>query len=407
MKVYNKTILSNGITVITEDISFIESFSLGFFINVGSIDETKSTSGISHFIEHMMFKGTKTRSPRRIAEEIESLGGYLNAFTSKEHTCYYGRGLTVHLEKTFRVLSDMIQNSVFNEKEIEKEANVIVDELYDIEDSPEEIIFDHFEENIFHGNSIAYPIIGTEKNIQSFKRETFLDYIDKNYINSNIVIVNSGNVAHDKIVSFAEKYFNSSFKKKGKKRKKISLKDAKDLRIKKDIQQSHLIIGRPTYGIKDIRRTKISLLSHILGEGSSSRLFQTVREKNGIAYQINSFYNVFSDISAFGVYLSTNEKSIDKAVSLINKEFDKLKNKKISDRELKKAKEYLKGQIIMGLESTTNRMIRIANSELYFGKIRTLEETISEIEEVTSEDILNISNDVLNEKLMSQIIISS
>jgi len=320
LKSYNKTILPNGITILTEDISFIESFSLGFFINVGSIDETKSTSGISHFIEHMMFKGTETRSARKIAEEVESLGGYLNAFTSKEHTCYYGRGLTNHLEKTFKVLSDMIQNSVFDEKEIEKEANVIVDEFYDIEDSPEEIIFDHFEANIFKGNSIAYPIIGTEKNIQSFKRDTFLEYINKFYINSNIVIVNSGNVAHEIIVSFAEKYFNPTFQQKGKKRKKITLKDAEDLRIKKDIQQSHLIIGRPTYGIKDIRRTKVSLLSHILGEGSSSRLFQTVREKNGIAYQINSFYNLFTDISAFGVYLSTNEKSIDKAVSLINKE---------------------------------------------------------------------------------------
>lgn len=401
------TILPNGIRIISETLPYVKSFSLGFWFNVGTRDENDNNNGISHFIEHMLFKGTKNRSASQIADEIESLGGYLNAFTSKEHTCYYGRGLSRHIEKTFEVLADMVQYPAFKNKEIKKEAGVVVDELYDIEDNPEELIFDKFESMLFKGNDLSRPIIGTTKNILSFKREDILSYLKDNYTFDNLFIVASGAVNHQDLVEFTKKYFSKDLGKSKRKRKKLNLNQTEDLYVFKDIQQSHFIMGKPTYGYDNKNRIKVSLLSHILGEGSSSRLFQSIREKNGIAYQVNSFLNSFLDISTFGVYLSTSDKMINKAVDIIDNEFKKLRSRKISKKELSKAKEYFKGSIYMSLESTTNRMIRLANSMIYFNKIKSLNQSIKEIDSITTVDILDISNELLNENAMNKVIISS
>ncbi|MDP2038401.1 MAG: pitrilysin family protein, partial [Ignavibacteria bacterium] len=340
MKNINITQLPNGMKVVSEKITHVKSFSLGFWFNVGSRDETEKNSGISHFLEHMFFKGTKKRSAKRISEEIESLGGYLNAFTSKEHTCFYGRGLNAHIEKTFEVLADMVQNSVFNPKEIEKESKVVVDELYDIEDSPDELIFDKFESNTFAGNPIGMPIIGTEKNLRSFKQKDLLKYIEENYTLDRFMIVASGNVDHSEIVKFAKKYITRNYRPSNDKVRTISMQPSKDIHVEKETQQVHYILGKPTYGYKDLRRISVAVLSHILGEGSSSRLFQKIREENGIAYQINTFLNSFFDISTFGVYLSTNEKSVSKAQKLILEELENIKQKKVNAAELDRAKEY-------------------------------------------------------------------
>jgi len=401
------TILPNGIRIISETLPYVKSFSLGFWFNVGTRDENDNNNGISHFIEHMLFKGTKNRSASQIADEIESLGGYLNAFTSKEHTCYYGRGLSRHIEKTFEVLADMVQCPAFKNQEIKKEAGVVVDELYDIEDNPEELIFDKFESMLFNGNDLSRPIIGTTKNILAFKREDILSYLKDNYTFDNLFIVASGAVNHQDLVEFTKKYFSKDLGKSKRKRNKLKLNQAEDLYVFKDIQQSHFIMGKPTYGYDNKNRIKVSLLSHILGEGSSSRLFQSIREKNGIAYQVNSFLNSFLDISTFGVYLSTSDKMINKAVDIIDNEFKKLRNRKISKKELSKAKEYFKGSIYMSLESTTNRMIRLANSIIYFNKIKSLNHSIKEIDSITTGDILDISNELLNENAMNKVIISS
>lgn len=402
----NKSILPNGITVVSEYVPFYQSFTLGFWFNTGSIDETRSNNGISHFIEHMLFKGTNTRSAKKIADDIESLGGYLNAFTSKEHTCYYGRGLNSHIDKTYEVLSDMILNSVFKEDEIKREAQVILDEYYDIEDTAEDLIFERFETEIFKGHNLSYPVIGTEKNILAFQQQDFLDFINKNYAANNLTIVSCGSIEHEKLVQLTEKFFTSFKTKVSKKSKKINLKQTKDLVIDKDIQQSHLVYGCPTYGIKDEAKNSVSILSHILGEGSSSRLFQILREKNGIAYQINSFYNLFWEAGAFGVYLSTNKDSFAKAQMLIDKEFEKIKSKKVSAKELKRAKEYLIGSVILGLENTTDRMMRTAQSELYLKRFKSVEETVEEISQVSAEDIFNIANELLQKEKLTKVIIT-
>ena len=404
---FQKTILPNGIKILSETIPHVKSFSLGFWFNVGSRDEVPENNGLTHFIEHMLFKGTKNRSAKKIADDIESYGGYLNAFTSKEHTCYYGRGLAKHIERTFDVLTDMIQYPLFRESEIKKEAAVVIDEMNDIEDNPEELIFDKFEELLYHNNSLGLSVIGKKENLRNFHRLDLFNFIEQKYGFNNLTIAASGEVNHNQIVDLANKYIQKDLGKKQVQRNYSNHKVLNESRIDKEIQQIHVIIGRETFGYEDKKRTLINVLSHILGEGSSSRLFQTVREKNGICYQINTFLNSFLDVSSFGVYFSTNEKYFEKSMNLILGEFKKIREKKILPKELNRAKEYLKGSILLSLESTTNRMFRMAQSEIYFDRINTVEEVINEIEGVTINDIIDIANQVLEENSLSKIIIGS
>jgi predicted Zn-dependent peptidase len=404
---FRKTVLHNGIKILTETLPESKSFSLGFWFEVGSRDEDSRNNGITHFIEHMFFKGTKKRSAKKIVTEIESCGGYLNAFTSKEHTCYYGRGLVDHFRTTFDVISDMIQNSVFKQSEIKKEAGVIVDELRDVEDNPEELIFDRIEEILFAGNSLSNPILGTEKNIRKFNHSDFVNYVNQKYAYDKMLIASSGGIKHDAVVRLAEKYFNKDFRKSGVRRKFFTNHKTKlqTTNIDKEIQQVHAIIGTSTCGYQNKKRVHVSLLSQLLGEGSSSRLFQSLRERNGIAYQVHSFLNSFIDTSVFGIYFSTNEKMIGKALRLVEMELKKLRETKVSEKELNKAKEALKGSIILSMESTSNRMIRMAQSELYYNKYKTLEETISEINSVSAKNISDITDELLNPKSLNRLFV--
>ena len=387
-----QTTLPGGTKIISEFIPHVKSFTLGFWFNVGARDENLRNNGISHFIEHMLFKGTKRRTAKMIAEEIESSGGYLNAFTSKEHTCYYSKGLTEHLGKTFSVLSDLIQNPLFKEIHIRKESGVVIDELKDIDDNPEELLYDKFEEIIFTGSKLSYPVIGKEKNIQNFRSSDLFNFHNVNYNTDGLMIVASGNVKHDELIKLTEKYI--SHRKPGYKRSrdKFNYNKVEDAFIEKDVQQVHTIIGRSTHGYNDKRRIPVRFLSALIGEGSSSRLFLAVREKLGITYQINSFLNSYCDTSAFGIYFSTNQNQYARVIDIIYKEFKKLKDIPITERELKKVKEYLKGGIILSLESTTNRMMRIANSILYYDKVLSVEDYISKIEKITSEDVQRTAN---------------
>ncbi len=403
---YNVSKLANGIHVLSENIPHIKSFSLGFWINTGSKNENPRTNGISHFIEHMMFKGTYKRSASKLSNEIEALGGYLNAFTSKEHTCFYGRGLSQNINKTFEVIADMLLNSRFRETDISKEVGVVIDELHDIEDSPEELVFEKLETNIYKGNTLEYPIIGTEKNILCFDRSMILEYIEKYYRNSNLFIVVSGNVKHYEILKLADTYFNARPAKRRLAEKKIKLQPSKDIIINKEVQQVHAVIGKPVAGYSSDLRAKINLLSHILGEGSSSRLFQTLREKNGITYQINSFLNSFYNSSTFGVYFSTNPKNYKRAISLVYNELQKINKKPITKKEFERAKAYIKGNIIMGLENTTNRMLRMAQSFIYFNRIKTIEETIDELDSVKLDELLELSYTLFDPDTFVKTIIS-
>lgn len=407
MSEIRKSVLSNGIKIITETLPESKSFSLGFWFEIGSRFENSKNNGITHFIEHMFFKGTKNRSAKRIVTEIESCGGYLNAFTSKEHTCYYSRGLAEHFNTSFEVLSDMIQNSLFRQSDIEKEAGVIIDELRDLEDNPEELIFDRFEELVFGGTSLGFSVIGTENNIRKFKHSDFINYIYQKYAYDKMLIVTSGGVKHEEVLKHAEKYFNKSLKKSHHNHKNFNNHFPKPTTksINKEIQQVHTILGTRSYGFKNKKRIHVALLSQILGEGSSSRLFQSLRERNGITYQIHSFLNSYMDVSVFGIYFSTNERMINKALKLVEHELLKIRSIKVSGKELDKAKESLKGQIILSMENTSNRMIRIAQSELYFNKVKTINDIIKEIDLVTSSDVSNAANEFLNPQMLFRLYI--
>lgn len=401
------TTLPNGTRIISENIPHIRSFSLGFWFNVGTRDENLRNNGISHFIEHMVFKGTKKRSARKISEEIEAYGGYLNAFTSKEHTCYYSRGLSGNLERTFSVLSDIVQNPLFKDYHIKKEAGVVIDELRDIDDNPEELIFDKFEEIIFSGSKLSLPVIGSEKNIKKFNSLELFKYHHSKYKTGNMLIVASGAIEHEKIIELAKKYIQSEKPYNVLRKEKYSKKKFGKVVLDKEINQVHSIIGRSTVGFKNNKRVPIKILTTLLGDGSSSRLFQSVREKMGITYQINSFLNSYEDISSFGVYFSTNTNQAEKVSEIVLKEFKKLRKEKVSDRELKKVKEYIKGSTLLSLESTTNRMIRIANSMLYYNKIYPVDYYLNKIDSVTSKQLIEIANELLDEKKMTSVILRS
>ncbi|MFA4924106.1 MAG: pitrilysin family protein [Ignavibacteriaceae bacterium] len=398
--------LDNGITIVSEFIPYVKSFSIGFWFNIGSRDENLVNNGIAHFIEHMVFKGTKKRSSKKISEEIESCGGYLNAFTSKEHTCFYGRGLAQHFEKTFDVLSDMVQNPMFKQEHIDKESGVILDELRDIDDNPEELVFDEFEKHLFENNGLGLPIIGNEKNVLSFNSASIKNYYKKKYFNS-LTIVCSGAIKHSEVLQLAEKYLPKVYQPEKSDRNSSAENIVKHSKLEKDFQQVHVILGRKAYGYKEKERIPFNLLSNVLGEGSSSRLFQAIREKLGITYQINTFINSYYDISTFGVYFSTGEKQTEKVLSILSKEFKKLQSTKVSEKELNRVKEYLKGSMLLSLENTTNRMIRIANSLLYFDRIIPVEEIIADVEKVAPEEIHHLAKKMLNEEDFSKIEIRS
>lgn len=404
---YKITVLPGGVRIISEFIPHFKSFSLGFWINVGSRDENSRNNGITHFIEHMIFKGTKKRTAKQISDSIEAYGGYLNAFTSKEETCVYVRGLENNFDIYFDVLSDLVQNSLFRDSHIKKEAGVVIDELRDIEDNPEELIFDKFEEKIFSGNSLSYPIIGTEKNILSFDSTLLHQFHKKFYRADNLLIVSSGCIGHEKIVELAQRHIHLKSGNSNQKRKTFIKNFADDFYVEKETNQIHTIIGKTSFGFNDERRTILKVLTTLLGEGSSSRLFQAVREKLGITYQINSFLNSYKDVSAFGVYYSTSEKHWEKVYNIIIKEFNKITEGKIKDSEIKRVKEYLKGNTILSLENTTNRMIRLANSILHYGKILSIEETIRKIDNITKESLIEIAQEVLSSKELMTITLGS
>lgn len=404
---YELSTLSNGIKVVSEFTPHYKSFSMGFWFNVGSRDENSSEKGISHFIEHMLFKGTKKRTSKQIIDAIESSGGYINAFTSKEQICIYVRGLEEYFEKYFDVVADMIQNSLFKDSHIKTEAGVVIEELNDIEDNPEELIFDKFENELFKGNSLANPIIGTKENIKSFNSKTLKDFTKRFFNTNNLVISVSGSIKHNKILKLVESKINQLDIGKPTQRKSLNKSLSQDVFIQKKINQIYTIIGTDTYGFNDKRRLNIKVLSTLLGENSGSKLFQTVREKYGIAYQINTFLNSYIDVSSFGIFFSTNENNWEKANKIVNKQLSEIKESKISEKQLNQVKRYIKGSMILGLENTTNRMMGMANSLFHYGRIIDVEEILSNIDLITVDDIVKSANEVFADGKLIQVIIAN
>lgn len=393
MNFYEKTILDNGIKVLTEKNNHVKSFSLGIWIDVGSRDEHLVNNGITHFIEHCVFKGTHRRTARQIALSLEAYGGYLNAFTTKEHTCFYARALSAQVPKAFDVLSDLITSATFKQKEIEKEKQVVIEELVTYEDMPEENIQEVLDSELYSPHPLGYPVIGTKDNLENFTQKHLLNFIDEKYQPSKIIVSAVGDVHHEKIVKLADKYFGSL--KNGisnfpRSKPKLTNR-SKSISLEKDINQVHICLGRKTYGVNSSKRTNLAALNTILGGGTSSRLFLNIREKYGFAYNVYSFLSSYLDSATFGIYICTSLKNRDRSVELIWKELDKLKNNPISKLELNNVKEHIKGTISLGLESTSSKMIHLATSELYFNRVKSIDEIFSEVDTITADGIQNLA----------------
>ncbi|MBD3408702.1 MAG: insulinase family protein [Ignavibacteriales bacterium] len=404
---YQLTELPNGTRVVSEYMPYVESFSLGFWFGVGARDESRRNNGIAHFLEHMLFKGTRKRSAKKISEQIESYGGYLNAFTSKEHTCFYGRGLVKRLDKTYDVLADMIENSLFRGKDLDREKGVVVDEMRDIEDNPQELIFDEFEKALFRGNALGLPIIGEERVVRNISGEDLRERMNRKYLPNNLVVACVGKIDHEKLVALTERYFGDKRGKASIRRKRPLVSNYEERRIEKEVLQSHCLVGRESFGYEDDRRYPLMVLSTALGEGSGSRLFQALRERLGVTYMITSFVNSYRETSSFGVYFSTNDAQRQKALAAIDREFRKLREKPLGKRELKRVKEYLKGSVALGLESASSRMFRLGSSLLRHGDVRPVARTMEKIDATTVEDVHELAKELLDLESMTKVFIQS
>ncbi len=405
---HRKTVLDNGLRVVTECISHVRSVSIGVWTNVGSRDEDQSQNGISHFLEHMVFKGTRKRSVRDIAQSLESIGGYLNAFTTKEQTCFYARVLDEYVVKAMDVLSDIILNSTFRKEELEKEKLVVIEELRNAEDDPEDIIHDYFEKALFPRHSLGYPIIGTETNLRRFQRDDLRQHVHQYYHPSQMVIAAAGNIDHDRLVALAEKYF-CTLKLTTPATKRIAGPQRAPRgtfeEIQRPINQAHICLGTIAYGMKHRDRYPLIVLNALLGEGRSSRLYQTVRERHGLAYAVYSYVTLLSDTGIFGTYLGTDKKNIDNAMSLVRSELDRLKQKAVSMAELSRTKAQIKGTLMLGLENMSSRMIRLGSAELYLESYVSLDSILRKIEAVTPEAIQRVAGDLFDESVFSTVII--
>jgi predicted Zn-dependent peptidase len=404
--IYKKTVLKNGIRVVTEKIKYVRSITIGVWIDVGSRDEGNDERGISHFIEHMLFKGTKRRSAKEIASSLESVGGALNAFTGREHTCYFARVLDEHLKVAIDVLADILKNSLLNPSDLENEKKVIISEIKDLEDSPADLAHDRLMNNMWQNHPLGRSIMGDTENILRMARSKLIDFIKRNYVAPRVVIASSGNLRHQDLVRMIEKKFQFNQTVAIPQVNQSTLQaDQKRMVVNRKTAQTHVSLGVPVFPYKDRRRYAALILSNILGGGMSSRLFQSIREKLGLAYNVFTFVDFFEDTGVFGVYLGTHKKNTVRAIDLVLKEMRRMKKDSLSRQELSHAKYQLKGSLMLSLENTSNRMNRMAQQELLLGKYVDLDETINSINKVKGKEVIEVANDLFDPNKLSAVIL--
>ncbi len=385
---YNKTPLDNGIRVITEEVPYVESFALGICINTGSREDPKDLSGLAHFTEHSVLKRTKNRNARQIADELESFGAYFNAFTTKESTCIYIRALKQHFERSMELLADFVLQPVFTERDMKNEKQVILEEINVVEDDPEELIFDFCDKLIFGNHTLSNPILGTRNSVQVITNEDISNFHKKYYTPQNIIIAAAGNISHETSFGIAARNFGQ-LEANNEKYNRLYPNETFVLRqeIVKKYQQSHIIVGRRMPGVNSDERYPISLLNVLFGDGMSSRLNQHLRERLGLAYNVYSATEFFSDCGAMYIYAATDKSKIKKLEKTIVEETAKLFDKTIGRNEIDRAKELLKTSAVMELESMSSRMQILAKNEFYHNHRENIHDFISKIDAVSYKDV--------------------
>ncbi|MGI8742488.1 MAG: M16 family metallopeptidase [Bryobacteraceae bacterium] len=393
------TQLTNGVRIVTEQMPHVRSVSLGIWIGTGSRRETPDENGICHFIEHMLFKGTKNRSAEDIARSVDSIGGGLDAFTSKEMVSYNTKVLDEHLPIAFEVLSDMVRHPLFREEDIEKEKGVILEELKMEVDNPEYLLHEIFSSNFWKDHPIGKPILGTKDTVQKFHREMLDEYFRRIYSPGNILITAAGNLNHANLVDLARGHFedlpvNGTLVPD----KKPTPHARLVFRNKTSLEQTHLYMGVPSYPMPHEARFACYVLNTVLGGGMSSRLFQNIREKQGLAYAVYSELSMYRDTGCMAIYAGTSVETAGKVVNSIVHELREMKQSLVPAEELRRAKDHLKGSFVLGLESTSSRMGNLARQELYYKRFFTMDEMLQRIEDVTAEQVQHIAQEFFDPK---------
>ncbi len=397
--------LKNGIRIIHQQTQSPVGH-LGMLINAGSRDETEKEHGLAHFIEHSVFKGTRKRKSFHVLSRIEGVGGELNAYTTKEETVLYATFLTEYYQRTAELLSDILFNSTYPEKELQREKEVVVEEINSYKDSPSELIFDEFEELVFEGHPIARNILGTKKNVRKFNRDSIFQFIENNYHTDQMVISSVGNIRFSALIKLLERYFGDvEEKKRTNSRSKFDGYFPHQKRTKKATFQAHCVIGNTAFDIAHPQRMPMVLLNNILGgHALNSRLNLALRERRGMAYNVESSYTAYSDTGLFNVYFGTDKENLNQAQALVQKEFDLVRNKKLGALQLSKAKKQLIGQIAIATESRDDLMLTAGKSYLVYDKIDPLPLVFQKIEAITAEEILEVANLILDKNQMSTLI---
>jgi predicted Zn-dependent peptidase len=387
-----RTTLPNGLTVLTERMEHLRSVSMGVWVKTGSRDERAEVNGISHFVEHMVFKGTKNRTAQRIAREMDSLGGNLDAFTGKETVCFNVKVLDEHLEPSLDVLSDLVLNPIFAGEDIRREQGVILEEIKMDEDNPDYLVHETFLQNFWKDHPLGKPILGTKDTVRSFEHSTLMDFYGGHFRGGNLVISAAGNLQHERLLDLILQRFDGLAGGETvleaappEPRSRIVLKQ------KKALEQVQLVMGVPAPKIADASRYCCFLLNTVLGGGMSSRLFQKVREERGMAYSIGSELNSFRDTGTLCVYAGTSKANVSQVIRLTIEEFRRLKTELVPAEELQRAKDQLKGNILLGLESSSSRMSNLARQEMYFDHFFSTQEIVENIERVTAEDVQSMA----------------
>jgi len=389
-----REVLPNGLTVITEEMKHIRSASIGIWLGAGSRDESASVNGISHFIEHLVFKGTKQRTAEEIAREADAIGGNMDAFTAKECICFSMKVLDEHIGAAMDILSDLVLNPVFDAGDIAKERGVILEEIKMEQDNPDYLVHEIFTQNFWKDHPLGRPILGTRETVKQFDRRAVLAAYRALFRPGNMIIAAAGNLKHDKFVDMAHDQFEHL---KPARKPPASTNAAAapriTLRNKKSLEQVQLCLGVPSHAIAHEQRHASYVLNTLLGGGMSSRLFQNIRERQGLVYSIYSDLNPYRDTGCLAVYAGTSKESAGKVVRSVVEEFRKLKSELLSPDELQRSKAQLKGNLMLSLESSTARMSNLARQEMYFDRFVGLDELIEKIESVTAENLHQLANE--------------
>ena len=395
--------LPNGLTLITETMPHVRSISLGVWLRKGSRHEPAAMNGASHFLEHLVFKGTEDRTAREIALIMDSVGGQMDAFTSKEYTCFYAKVLDEHLPTAVDVLADLVRRPRFDPAELERERQVVVEEIRMVEDTPDELLYDLFAQHFYPKHALGRPIQGTERTVSSWSRARLLRFFREAYRPGNMLIVAAGNVKHARLAKLVRESFGTMPRGGGRIRvgPRPRIGSGMVSRHKKNLEQLHVLLGVPAYPENYRGRYPLFVLNALLGGTMSSRLFQKVREERGLAYAVYSAVNAFLDTGFLMVYAATSPKRGDEAVRVVLAELAQLRDHGPDDAELSMAKEHLKGSLMLSLESTSSRMSNLARQEIYFGRQFTLEETLDGIASVTGKQVQKLCRDLFHDRRLT------